>query len=490
MARKKRKRDYSSGSCYKNTPESKTWTVAWREGDRREREGGFGSKDEAQKWLDQVVVPNLRAGKPGRPAVAEVLGANTLSVVVERWFSNRKVVSAQNEKYYWKNHLEPAFGKLMPSQLDSSKLAQWCLDILPEASEIEDEYEGEVGGDEDGELSPATVKNLVALVSTLYTDLIDQKVVNQNPAKSLPRSIKRRLKSDHDPATTPFVRHLATVFAIIRVLPEPVNVAYAIGALAGLRTGEVLGLSWETIDLDPLQRKIVVMQQVSRNRLRRPKSKKARTVLIVDALYPILVEYRKRTGGVGMLFRPTVRGYTAYASPGSTTKFTAQWLMADGTRKYRGGFDNKDAALFYAKEQQALQPVIERKGGGNGESRPRYMSPKTLHKALRIAITSLGLHQLTWYCATRHSFASLWVINGGNIKLLQKLMGHHSVSTTEKYARLDPNHFNEQDYKRFAVDTGWTSQTPVEAPSVKSVTEMAMAPAMIEAFLNEKELAA
>jgi len=32
-------------------------------------------------------------------------------------------------------------------------------------------------------------------------------------------------------------------------LPEPLNVAFAIGALAGLRTGEVLGLRWSHVDL-------------------------------------------------------------------------------------------------------------------------------------------------------------------------------------------------------------------------------------------------
>ncbi len=33
-------------------------------------------------------------------------------------------------------------------------------------------------------------------------------------------------------------------------LPEPVNVAFAIGALAGLRTGEVLALRWAQVDLE------------------------------------------------------------------------------------------------------------------------------------------------------------------------------------------------------------------------------------------------
>jgi integrase len=41
-------------------------------------------------------------------------------------------------------------------------------------------------------------------------------------------------------------------------LPSPVNVAFAVGALAGLRTGEVLGPTWENIDLDA--RRMMVRQ--------------------------------------------------------------------------------------------------------------------------------------------------------------------------------------------------------------------------------------
>lgn len=66
---------------------------------------------------------------------------------------------------------------------------------------------------------------------------------------SLPRSVRRLATPTHDPRTTPFVEQLADVKRIYLKLPSPLNSAYAIGALAGLRTGEVFALRCEHVDL-------------------------------------------------------------------------------------------------------------------------------------------------------------------------------------------------------------------------------------------------
>ncbi len=45
---------------------------------------------------------------------------------------------------------------------------------------------------------------------------------------------------------------------------------------------------------------------------------------------------------------------------------------------------------------------------------------------------------LTGYQATRHTFASQWVLAGGSIEKLKEIMGHISVIVTEQYAHLHP----------------------------------------------------
>lgn len=43
----------------------------------------------------------------------------------------------------------------------------------------------------------------------------------------------------------------------------------------------------------------------------------------------------------------------------------------------------------------------------------------------------------------RHTFASHFMINGGNILVLQKILGHSSLAMTMRYAHLAPDHLNE-----------------------------------------------
>jgi integrase len=43
----------------------------------------------------------------------------------------------------------------------------------------------------------------------------------------------------------------------------------------------------------------------------------------------------------------------------------------------------------------------------------------------------------------RHTFASHFMMNGGNILALQKVLGHHSLAMTMRYAHLSPEHLQE-----------------------------------------------
>ena len=77
----------------------------------------------------------------------------------------------------------------------------------------------------------------------------------------------------------------------------------------------------------------------------------------------------------------------------------------------------------------------------------------------------LRLHDL------RHTFASQWMMNGGNLYVLKEILGHKTVQMTARYARLS------QEFKRAAVnrlDNVWkkdqsspqASNSPVQTPPV------------------------
>ncbi|MGB8294254.1 MAG: site-specific integrase [Polyangia bacterium] len=235
-----------------------------------------------------------------------------------------------------------------------------------------------------------TCQLLVRLLSTFYSDLCERGLAATNPAKGLPRATRRLIKPSHDPRTTPFVEKLADVERIYRSLPEPVNLAYSLGSFGGLRTGEILALQWSSVDLD--RRRIVVKEQVQDGVVMRTKDLDSREVPILDSLLPVLRAAKLASGGAGQVVPP----------------------MRGGSRK--------------------------------------RLDPGTLRKCLRAALTACGLPKLTWYQATRHSFASHWVKAGGSIEKLREVMGHSTVLVTERYAHLRGDLFTAADMGRMSVD--------------------------------------
>lgn len=70
---------------------------------------------------------------------------------------------------------------------------------------------------------------------------------------------------------------------------------------------------------------------------------------------------------------------------------------------------------------------------------------KYAYAAFRDAVRRMGLElprgQLTH--VLRHTFASHFMMNGGNILVLQKLLGHSSLTMTMRYAHFAPDHLQE-----------------------------------------------
>ena len=330
MARKRRRKPHGQGCVYQRGPGS--WWINWRETGRRHAKGGYATEKEALDVLAEITA-DVRAKRDGRPR--DLSNIPTLTEIGKDWLERRKLThrSYKNDRNRWRKDLEPFFGGCRPHEVDAGLIRQFIEQKLAE------------------ELSSTTVGHLVRGLSTLFSDVVEKGYATANPVAALPRSTRRLYRNAKDPRTTPFLEKLEDVRRVFLALPDPYRVAFAVGALAGLRTGEVLGLDWHDVDL--ATRRIHVRQQVHEGRLGPLKDDESRVVPLLKALAPILAEFKLATGGSGLLFPPR------YAA--------------------RGGRPGTPSA---------------------------FTRPSTLWTHLRKALKECNLSGLTWYQATRHTFAS------------------------------------------------------------------------------------
>lgn len=153
-----------------------------------------------------------------------------------------------------------------------------------------------------------------------------------------------------------------------------------IGVLTGLRRGELLGLKWEDIDLKA--GRLIVRRNLSIwGDEGSPKNGKTREV----PLSPVAVETLK-----------------AHRSKGTVVPM------------------NGPTYVFTDKDGQRL-------------------SHNRTRKVIERACLKAGLAKsLTWH-DLRHTFASHLVMRGVPLRAVQELLGHATISMTERYAHLSPN---------------------------------------------------
>lgn len=374
MPRKPRRRTWGTGSLFER---SGRWWIRWREHGRRCCKS-FASKDLAEQVLAKIT-RDVAAGDAGLPRDYDE--SPNLEMLAKAWLERRKAThrSCRDDRSRWNTHLGPAFGKMKAHEIDAAHLRRFIEDKLAKG------------------LAANTVGNLIRQMSTFFADIIEQGHAPANPVSALPRSTRRLYRPGHDSRTTAFIEKMSDIERVFRLLPSPVNVAFAVGAFAGLRTGEVLGLNWRDCDID--NRRLHIRQQVNRGRLGPLKDTDSRAVPMLTPLVPVLTQWKLATGGAGLLFPP-------------------------------------------------VHPLR----GGTPETPAEYTRPQTLATHLRAALKKCGLPPMTWYQCTRHTFASQFVLGGGSIEKLSKIMGHASITTTERYSHLRADLFRQTDYEVMPAD--------------------------------------
>ncbi|RYZ87538.1 MAG: site-specific integrase [Proteobacteria bacterium] len=70
----------------------------------------------------------------------------------------------------------------------------------------------------------------------------------------------------------------------------------------------------------------------------------------------------------------------------------------------------------------------------------RSLDVHHMYRDFRAAQTRAGFTRRIRFHDLRHTFASHFMMNGGNIYDLQKILGHSSLEMTQRYAHMSPDH--------------------------------------------------
>ena len=196
----------------------------------------------------------------------------------------------------------------------------------------------------------------------------------------------RRLKQDSK--VFPWIQSSEAITRLLAECPAGIQSLVAVLVGTGMRIDEALHLRWDDIDLE--HRLITVHRGTSGT----TKSGKVRAVPLFDSVLAVIKSMK----------------------------------LARGT-----------SALLWPSNQRMLL-------GRRQDNKP--MSQSVVRKAFKGAAARAGFPKELRVHDLRHTFASLFLVDGGDIFKLSRILGHHSVVVTERtYAHLKPTAYAE-DYGR------------------------------------------
>jgi integron integrase len=99
------------------------------------------------------------------------------------------------------------------------------------------------------------------------------------------------------------------------------------------------------------------------------------------------------------------------------------------SRKYRNAAKQTSWQYVFPSKKRSVDPR-------SGREMRHHVLESGLQKAVKLAARKAGIHKRVTCHTLRHSFATAMLENGTNIRVLQDLMGHADVKTTERYTHV------------------------------------------------------
>lgn len=264
----------------------------------------------------------------------------------------RRSLSQKNHKYIYERHIKPKFGNRKIDEIKPSEIATWQAKLLRT-------------------LSTKSLFMIRAVFNVLFNDALADEIITRNPLK-----LVKKPKNVSVNEILPFKQD--EIFHILKNIQEKMRAVFAIGFFTGMRTGEILALKWDDIDLE--NRVIKVRRAKRQNTESLPKTKSSiRDVDILDVLLPYLQNHLK--------------------------------YKIDESEYLFNSFYKKPFTDFSCISKTYWRPVFE-----------------------KLDIEYRNPYQM------RHTFASMMISNGEDILWVSKMLGHtNSAITLTMYARYIEN---------------------------------------------------
>jgi integrase len=360
-----------------------TWCAKWRD-QRGQHEKTLGRawtgkgapppgclrRRDAQALLDELLV-DARRGQ-----LRQERTGLTFKDVAEEWFQRGRFErdwSASTQVDYRSvldAHLLGEFGPERIETITTEQIERWRNGLA-----------------EDGARGRHTVNKIVTQLHAIFQHAVDHHGLIVNPVAKV-----KRLRESYDAARFDFYspeeieKLVATAAAgahrdprrpavsdierALRATEDRQDAAiYLTAALSGLRRGELLALRWEDVDFE--QSSIRVFEGYSANRAGKPKSRKSRTLPMVDKVAGALSDLKDRSA--------------------RTAKGDLVFVSREGT----------------------------------------HVDGSALRRRYHSTLDAAGLRRLRFH-DLRHTFGSL-AINVASIVQVQAWMGHADIQTTMRY---------------------------------------------------------
>jgi integron integrase len=206
------------------------------------------------------------------------------------------------------------------------------------------------------------------------------------------------------PVRVPVVLTMAEVREVLRAMSGVPQLVVKLLYGSGLRLMEALRLRVQDVDLK--------MKQVT---VRDGKGAKDRYTTLAEALVPVLREHLEK---VQLIHREDLaRGGGAVYLPGALER-----KYPNAAREWRW---------------QYVVPARDlSKDPRSGQIRRHHVDEDTINKAIKAAVSRVGIQKTVSSHTFRHSFATHGLQAGADIRTIQELLGHEDVSTTMIYTHV------------------------------------------------------